>query len=350
VSAPSPGVVTGAAHGRVNLIGEHTDYNDGYVLPTALPYGVRVEARARADRHVHADSAETGAAAYELGREEPTGGWIDYVQGLTAALGRRVTVGCDLEVRSDIPMGAGLASSAALSIALLRALCELNGIELEPVAMARLAQESEHRFAGARVGIMDPLAALLAHEDRALFIDTRSLAMRELPLPFDVELVVIDSGVRHRHAGGAYNRRREECAAACAALGILSLRDLPTDWEARLPPDLRPRVRHVASENERVLAAVRALEQGDAPALGALLAASHRSLRDEYEVSVPALDRLVEAAEAEPACYGGRMTGGGFGGSVLLLVRGGEGAAVARRVLARAGGEGGRILLPAAAG
>jgi len=348
VSASSPGVVTGVAHGRVNLIGEHTDYNDGYVMPTAIPYAVRVEARPRADRIVHVDSAETGAAAYELGREQPTGGWIDYVQGLTAGLGRRVAAGCDLEVRSDIPMGAGLASSAALSIALLRALCELNGLALEPVAMARLAQESEHRFAGARVGIMDPLAALLAHEDRALFIDTRSLAMRELPLPLEIELVVIDSGVRHRHAGGAYNRRREECTAACVALGIPSLRDLPANWEARLPPGLRPRVRHVASENERVLAAVRALEQGDAPALGALLAASHRSLRDDYEVSVPALDRLVEVGLAEPACYGGRMTGGGFGGSVLLLVRRGEGAAVARRVLASAGGEGARILLPRA--
>jgi len=346
VSAPSPGVVTGVAHGRVNLIGEHTDYNEGFVLPTAIPYAVRVEGRARNDRIVHVYSAETGAGEYELGTEAPSRGWIDYVQGLTAALGPRVRSGCDLEVRSDIPMGAGLASSAALSIALLRALCDLNGLELEPVEMARLAQESEHRFAGARVGIMDPLAAVLAHEDRALFIDTRSLAMRELPLPAGVELVVIDSGVRHRHAGGAYNRRREECAAACAALGIASLRDLPAGWESRLPKDLLPRVRHVASENERVLAAVRALEQGDAPALGALLAASHRSLRDDYEVSVPALDRLVEAGEAEPAIHGGRMTGGGFGGSVLFLARSGEGAAAAQRVLAKAGGVGARILLP----
>jgi galactokinase len=340
----------GTAHGRVNVIGEHTDYNEGWVLPTAIPMGVRVEATARPDRRVRVRSAACGEDEYELGRERPGRGWLDYVQGLTAALAARGVRlgGCDLAVTSDVPMGAGLASSAALTVAVLRALAALAGFELDPLEGARIAQASENDFAGAKVGIMDPLAALLAHEGRALLVDTRSLATRELPLPSEAELVVLDSGVRHSHSGGAYNRRREECAAACATLGIRSLRDVPADFASRLPPLLVRRVRHVTGENARVLAAVRALETDDPATLGALLAGSHRSLRDDYEVSVPALDRIVAAAEHDDAVFGGRMTGGGFGGAALLLVRRGEGAAAARRVLARVGDPGMRVLLPAA--
>ena len=333
-------------HGRVNLIGEHTDYNDGFVLPTAIPQSVRVEAQGRGDRRVLVRSREAGEAAYDLGREAPGAGWLDYVQGVTAALAARghVLTGATLEVESDIPMGAGLASSAAFGIAVLKALRTLGRLELDDLDLARIAQAAEHEFAGARVGIMDPLAALFCREGFALLVDTRTLATREVPLLPQAELVVIDSGVRHRHAGGEYNARRDECAAACTALGVRSLRDVPEDWEKRLPPVLKKRVRHVVHENARVLDAVRALEERDARALGRLLLESHISLRDDYEVSIPPLDRLVEVGAAEPSVFGGRMTGGGFGGSVLLLAEKGKGRAAGERVVASTGG---RILLPA---
>jgi galactokinase len=337
-----------AAHGRVNLIGEHTDYNEGFVLPTAIPQAVRVEAVARADGRMVVRSREAGEAAYELGREAPAGSWIDYVQGVTSALAARghVLTGASIDVESDVPMGAGLASSAAFAIAILKALRALGTLEVEDLELARMAQAAEHEFAGARVGLMDPLAALFCREDFALLVDTRALTTRQVPLLEDTELVVIDSGVRHRHAGGEYNTRREECAAACAELGVSSLRDVPDDWATRLSPRLLKRVRHVVSENRRVLDAVRALEAGDARTLGKLLLASHVSLRDDYEVSIPELDRLVETGAADTSVFGGRMTGGGFGGSVPLLARRGEGAAVAQRVVAAAGGPGARVLLP----
>ncbi len=353
-----PPTVTADAPGRVNLIGEHTDYNDGFVLPTAIPQRTVVELAPRDDATVRAASANVDAGAplvaYRLGAETPGRGWLDYVQGVTSVLaaGGRPLGGFDLRVDSRVPVGSGVASSAALEVALVRALRAAFGLALDDVEVARLGQRAEGVFVGARVGIMDQMAASLADERTALFVDTRTLDWERVPLPAGLEVVVIDSGVAHRHAGGEYNTRRTECERACALLGVGALRDLGVpdlERSATLPEPLRGRVRHVVTENARTLEAVAALRAGDLGALGALLDASHASLRDDYAVSVPEVDLLVELAQAAPEVYGARMTGGGFGGAVLALARAGSGAAVAVRVASRYRATSGRrptVLVP----
>jgi len=349
--------VTAAAPGRVNLIGEHTDYNDGFVLPIALRRRTQVELAPRAGRRVRVWSEAAGGAgvvAYELGEEHRRHDWVDYIQGVTDALARdgQAIGGFDARVESSVPVGRGLASSAALEIALLRALREAFGLGLDELAMARLGRAAENDFVGAPVGIMDQMAAALGDAGHALFIDTRTLAWERLPQPATVELVVVDSGISHRHASGEYRVRRDECGRAAARLGVAALRDLaPEDLPraAALGEPLARRVRHVVTENARVLAMVDALRAADAERCGALLAASHASLRDDFEVSLPPIDRLVAAALAHPAVYGARITGGGFGGAVIALARPGEGAAAARAIVARASELSAAVLLPAAA-
>ena len=367
----TPSEFRAAAPGRVNLIGEHTDYNGGFVLPTAIPQHAAVTVTPRDGRTVTASSRDEGgdAESYALGAEAPGRGWLDYVQGTTAVLAGDGAAlgGFDVRIESDVPIGSGLSSSAALLVALLRALREAFGLALDDVQVARLAQRVENAFVGARVGIMDQMAASLADTGAALFLDTRSLAYRliayrRVALPTDrVELLVVNSGVHHSHATGGYNTRRAECEAACAALGVPLLRDLtPADARAELPaalariaalPDpLRRRARHVVTENARVLDAVDALEAGDAGRLGALFDASHASMRDDYEVSVAEVDRLVALARAAPAVFGARLTGGGFGGSIVALCRPGEAAGVGARVATAYGAEVGRtatVLVPA---
>jgi galactokinase len=329
-----------AAPGRVNLIGEHTDYNGGFVLPTAIPQQTRVKLRKRPDREVHAssdNSSETGV--YTLGEERGRGDWIDYVQGLTWALARaRFELrGFDLHVSSEVPLGAGLSSSAALEVAVLRAIREAFEVEFDDVRLALLGQEAENDFVGARCGIMDQMSVNLADLTTALFLDTRSLEFRRVPLPAEADLVVIDSGVSHEISGGDYNTRRAECEEAARLLGVAQLRDVTSADLARverLPDPLDRRARHVVTEDERVLQAVDALEASDLSRLGDLFAASHRSMRDDFEVSVPHVDLLVEIAERHPDVYGARMTGGGFGGAVVMLARSGcgqeAGATIAR--------------------
>jgi galactokinase len=213
-------------------------------------------------------------------------------------------------------------------------------LELDDVALALLGQRLENHFVGAQVGVMDPMACCLGEEGAALFIDTRSLEFRRVTLPAGADLVVINSGVAHDHAAGDYNSRREECERACRLLGISHLRDLgPSDLPRLeiLPELLRCRARHVITENQRVLDSLEALRASDLNRLGQLFFASHTSQRDDYEVSVPATDRLVELAHEDSAVYGARLTGGGFGGSVVMVVRAGAGAAVARRITDRHG-------------
>jgi galactokinase len=317
---------TADAPGRVNLIGEHTDYHDGVVLPTVIPQRTRVHLQRRSGRQIRArSSAYSGVwEVYEAGRETPGRGWLDYVQGVTALLARQgVTVpGFDLHVESTIPLGAGVSSSAALEVSLLRGLRSLLHLDLDDVTIARIGQGVETEFVGAPVGIMDQMASSLGVPGEALFLDTRTLEIERLPLPSSMEIVVIHSGITHTHAGGEYRTRRQESFEAAALLGVERLRDVTEDMLPRLeqlPPLLARRARHIVTENARVRAAVQALRDGDARRLGALFDASHASMRDDYDTSLPEVDQLVRLAREQPGVYGARLTGGGFGGSVVLL-------------------------------
>ena len=347
-------VVTASAPGRVNLIGEHTDYNGGFVLPTVIPQRTRVTLALRGDDEVRATSRECGAGAYRLGAEARGGGWLDYVQGVTAALAAdgHALAGFDLEIASEVPAGAGVSSSAALAIAVLRALRDAFGLPLDDLALARIARRAENELVGAPVGIMDPLVVSLGEPGVALLVDTRALEVSRHPLPASLELVVIASGLTHDHAAGGYRVRRAECERAAALLGVATLRELgdaDLSRAAALPPPLDRRVRHVVTENARVLAAVRALDGGDADALGALFAASHASMRDDFEISTPEIDELVAIAAADRDVVAARLTGGGFGGSIVALARRGAAAGAARRVAEayrRATGRTARTLVP----
>jgi galactokinase len=330
--------IRASASGRVNLIGEHTDYNEGRVLPTAIPQRTDVVLRRRDDDEVHAVSASEGAAAaYRIGEEERTGGWVDYVAGVTWALARHghaLPGGFDLEVSSHVPLGAGLSSSAALEVAVGRAVREAFGLEVTDEELAAIGREAENGLVGVQTGPMDQLAAALTTPGEALLIDCRTLETTTVVLPEDCELVVIDSGVRHALSDGSYDERRAECARAVELLGVPALRDvaLGDPRLAGLPAPLDRRARHVVEEDARVLEAVAAIEGDDLAQLGRLLDASHASQRDLYEVSVPQVDRLAELA-VQHGALGARLTGGGFGGSVLALARTGDGADLGARVL-----------------
>jgi galactokinase len=338
------------APGRVNLMGEHTDYNGGFVLPSPIPQTTRVELALRDGRTVRAFSANAADEApltYTLGDEKPGRGWLDFVQGITSVLrGEGMAPGgFDVLIESTVPLGGGVSSSASLSVALFRALRTAFGLDLDDKRIALLGQRVENQFVGAQVGIMDPMAVSLGRPGFALFLDTRSLEYEHVPLPAGSEWVVIHSGVAHEHSAGDYNTRRAECERACALLGVRQLRDL-TDAEpprlAALPALLNRRARHVVTENARVHAAVRAMRHGDAVILGALFNASHESQRDDYAVSVPEVDRLAELARQEPDVYGCRLTGGGFGGSVVLLAQAGRGRAAAEQAAQQYAAETGR--------
>ena len=351
-------VVAADAPARVNLIGEHTDYNGGFVLPTAIPQRCRVELAPRPDRTVLVWSSSGHAAAgplnYTLGAESSGRCWLDYVQGVTQVLAAdgHVLRGFSARIDSAVPLGSGLSSSAALAVSLMRALRAAFELELDDVRIARLGQRSENEFVGAMVGIMDPMAASLADEGTALFLDSRTLQFERVPLPAGAELVVIDSGVAHNHVAGDYNSRRAECERACDLLRVPQLRDLGTADLPRLdalPEPLRCRARHVIAENDRVRAAVEAMRSGDLHRLGELFHASHASMRDDYEVSVPEIDRLVESARQDGDVFGARLTGGGFGGAVVILARRGTGRPAAERIAAaysRRTGQTPRILVP----
>ena len=318
--------VRAVAPGRVNLIGDHTDYNGGWVLPAAIPQQTKVELARASDIRVRvwSSSFTHSVVEYSLGHEHPDGSWVDYVKGMTVVLrDAGVTGGFALRIESDVPVGGGLSSSAALEIAVGRALRDAFALRLNDVELAVAARRAENEFVGAPVGIMDQMACSLASENIGLFLDTRSMQFEHVALPGDAALVVIDSGLTHRHAGGGYIQRRRECEEAAARLGVPELRDLPAGFTAdgRLSPTLARRVRHVITENERVHLTVAALRAGDLERAGALFADSHRSLRDDYEVSLPDIDQLVAIASQQPGIFGARLTGGGFGGAVVALAR-----------------------------
>jgi galactokinase len=340
----------GVAPGRVNLLGEHTDYNDGYVLPIAIPQTTRVTLRRRHDGVFELETAQLQCRERFSFDDPPRAHFATYVYG---CLVEARAIGIDvpplsIHIDSDVPMGVGLSSSAALEVATLRALRELTHQPLDDVRIAQLAQRAEIEHAGVRCGIMDQMAASLADTERALLLDTRTLERRLVPLPPDSAVLVLDSGIARTLAGSGYNERRAECEAAARLLRLASLRDVgdPAALE-RLPPPLRRRARHVVSENARVLDAVGC---GDATTFGRLMNASHTSLRDDYEVSVPPLDRLVALLQAQPGVYGARLTGAGFGGACVALCRPQALHEVARSVLGdyAAAGHKGRLLVPPA--
>ena len=311
------------APGRVNLIGEHTDYNDGLCLPFALAAGVTVTVEDGDDETLMARALDLGEEdAFAVAQPPPGSGWRAFVRGTAAELaraGHRLRGGT-LTITGDVPRGAGLSSSAALGVALALALLAHAGRpEPDRRELARLCSRVENAWVGARTGLLDQLAALFGRPGHAVRLDLRSLAVAPVPLRLGGwRLATVDSGVAHAHAASGYNERRAECEAACRMLGVRSLRGVSARDAARLPEPLDRRARHVVEENERVEEAVAALARDDLAALGALLDASHASLRDLYEVSVPAVEETV--ARLQDAGAGGvRLVGGGFGGSVLAL-------------------------------
>lgn len=326
--------VEASAPGRVNLLGEHTDYNDGFVLPIAIPQRTHVRAARSNDGRFHVYSANLDESAdFDLDEDLPEG-YARYVAGCVKVLtGKGIAVPpLALEVHSDVPMGSGLSSSAALEVAVLRALKALLKLDLDDVQIALDAQTAEIRYAGVQCGVMDQMASSLADVDRMLFLDTRSLERRLLPFPKGAELIVVDSGVARTLAGSKYNERFAECREAARLLGVPSLRDV-TDVArlASLPSLLEKRARHVVTENARVLQAV---EGVDARTFGELMNASHASLRYDYEVSIPALDTLCDLLRAAPGAYGARLTGAGFGGACIALCEAGRAADIAASVVA----------------
>ncbi len=347
--------VWASAPGRVNLLGEHTDYNDGFMLPVATPQRTAVGVAASADGDFHFYSATLDESVRWAGKDAPATGFARYIVGcigLVAARGIAVPP-LRMHVSSTLAVGAGLSSSAALELATLRALRQFLQVDLDDVTLAQIAQQAEIRYAGVNCGIMDQMASSLADEAHMLFLDARSLATRLLPLPPRCELLVIDTGVARRLSATGYNTRRAECETAARMLGVKALRDVadPAAVES-LPQPYRKRARHVVQENLRVLAACKNVGP---ERFGALMNASHASLRDDYEVSVPALDELTALLQAQPDVYGARLTGAGFGGACVALCAAGHGTTVGARVLALydanpdAGARRGRLLIPVGA-
>jgi galactokinase len=302
------------APGRVNLIGEHTDYNDGFVMPMAIDRATTVTATPRRDRIVTAEARDLGQSdRFTLDRIEATGSWRDYVRGVVGALS--LEHGFDLRIESDVPRGAGLSSSAALEVAVARALSDAPAIDL-----AILSQRVENEFVGVQCGVMDQLTVALAKADHALLLDCRDLTTRHIPIPAEAAIVVCDSRMERRLASSGYNDRRAACQESAKLMGVETLRDATLDQVEQLPSSLRGRARHVLTENERTIAAAVALTAGDLAALGELMNDSHRSMRDDFEIVPPQLDALASAIRETPGCFGARLTGGGFGGATVNLV------------------------------
>jgi galactokinase len=322
------------APGRVNLIGEHTDYNDGFVLPAAINLNTQVTISPREDRKLLIRSASfSDDVEFELDDFHPTatGHWSDYVRGVALTLeraGHRLK-GAELNIRSTVPIGAGLSSSAALEVAAGYALLENSGHEVDRLELARVCQQAENEFVGMRCGIMDQFVSCFGQAGHSLMLDCRSLEYRLLPLPVDVRLVICNTMIMHQLAAGEYNKRRNECEAGVQHFArfvpnVRALRDITiNDLESYgrdLPEAIFKRCRHVITENARVLNALPALQREDLRTFGDLMTSSHRSLRDDYEVSCPELDTMVDLASKLEGVYGARMTGGGFGGCTINLV------------------------------
>jgi galactokinase len=340
--------VNASAPGRVNLLGEHTDYNDGFMLPVATPQRTTVAMSRSSDDHFYFYSSTLDSSVTFSGDGSAPAGFGSYIEGclrLVEADGIEVPP-VRVYVSTELPVGSGLSSSAALELATLRALRLLLGFDLDDVRLAQLGQRAEIEFARVNCGIMDQMASSLADQRHMLFIDARTLEHRLIRLPPDTALIVIDSGVARKLAASKYNERRAECEAAARRLGVKALRDVADPGAVEtLPEPLRQRARHVVHENLRVLEAAAGV---DGERFGELMNASHESLRDDYEVSIPELDLLVAALRAAPGVLGARLTGAGFGGACVALCRAGQARAAAEAALAAYNQKGrqGRILIP----
>lgn len=341
-----PADVLSIAPGRVNLIGEHTDYNEGFVLPVAIDRTVAVAAAPRDDGKVAIRSLDYGESdEFEFrDEEEPDGGWKNYVRGVVWAFGcegHRLG-GADLAVAGDVPQGAGLSSSAAIEVAVAGTVASVSGLDMPLPEIARLARRAENEFVYVPCGIMDQFASALSRADHALLLDCRTQVYEHIALPFeegDVRIVVVDSKVPRRLPDTPYAQRRQECAQAARLLGVASLRDadmrLLESHKDDLPDDVYRRARHVISEDARVLAAAEALRDANVSRFGVLMRQSHESLRDDFEVSCEELDLLVELASGADGMLGARLTGAGFGGCTVNLVRADAIDAFSEQVVAR---------------
>src|ERR1051326_8222499 len=315
------------APGRVNLIGEHTDYSDGFVLPAAIDFYTHVAVAPRDDGKLVVHSENYASTEHiDLVSATPRRHWSDYVAGVAMELVRMglALEGANLLVSGNVPLGAGLSSSAAIEVATAFALLAIAGKQAGSSQIALICQRAENNFVGARCGIMDQFIACNGRDGHALLLDCRSLASQPLPLAADLSIVVCNTMVRHAIAGGEYNKRRQQCEAAARRMGVAALRDVTLPefqrHEGELPEVERKRARHVISENSRGAEFAQALERDDRPYLGRLMAESHRSLREDFEVSCRELDIMVDLANQAEGLIGARMTGGGFGGCTVNLV------------------------------
>jgi galactokinase len=320
------------APGRVNLIGEHTDYNDGFVLPMAIDRAVWIALRPRNDNYVVVHSLDFDEVAefspIEMAKQSKRHGqWVEYMKGVAWAMQE---AGCVLQgwegvIAGDVPIGAGLSSSAAMELATARAFATISNLNWDAVEMAKICQRAENEWVGMKSGIMDQMISAAGVEGRALLIDCRWLSLDPVPLPPDTLVVIMDTTTRRELVTSAYNERREQCEAAAQFFNVPALRDVTIrQFEAAedlLDPLVAKRARHIITENDRTVRAADAMRAGDAETLGKLMNASHDSLRDDFEVTNDALNQIVECAQRQPGCYGARMTGAGFGGCAVALVQ-----------------------------
>jgi len=322
------------APGRVNLIGEHTDYNDGFVLPMAIDRAVWLAIRPRTDNRVYVTSTAIDTPTdFTLDNLENEGQhhWSEYLKGVTWALqeaGHKLN-GWEGVLASDVPVGAGLSSSAAIEMATARAFTAVTpDLAWDPPTMALLGQKAENQWVGANTGIMDQMISAAGEQNHALFIDCRDLSTKSIPLPAGTAVVIMDSATRHTHVDSGYNTRREQCETAASFFAVSHLRDVTTaqfesksaELEATHDNEVMRRARHVITENERVLQAIAAMQAGDATTMGRLMNESHKSMDQDFEITNEQLNVLAQLAQAQEGCFGARMTGGGFGGCAVALV------------------------------
>ena len=332
--------IVSRAPGRVELLGNHTDYNEGVVLSAAINYAVTTRGETLAERRAVVSSSFSSelieAPLDALAPLEGNSSWANYVLGVAAILREEGygLGGFNMQVESDLPAGAGLSSSAALEVATAKLLTKLYSLEIDPLQLAKICRRAENDFVGVQCGLLDQVSSVFGRRGHAVYLDCRSERVENIPLPEDSALLVFRCGVEHRLVGGEYNERREQCFAAARAMGVQALRDVTSAEleraRGRLDPVVYRRAAHIVGEDERVFAGITALRSGDGPAFGKLMFESHASSRTNFENSAPELDILVEIAHGQPGVYGSRLTGGGFGGATISLVKRADAEAIAR--------------------